>query len=333
MASKNTILKEFIYLDTAFLHSFIAQSNSGLPTLINTEIQEQESRTSTKGTSTDSTHEIAGEVSLGEFDVVFFKSPSAKSQFKYANKQGNNSSISWTQLDAGKEIISKQLHDNALAEFEQYVEQNGLLKIKESSEHAVPGEYIKVSGTFYVVDLSFFQKALNKKIIDRFLLDEIDKQCISALDQIEAENLTRQQKEVKRKETQKRFEKQKNDNKILFELITDVVDYVNTLLPASSYLKIGNFVAPLKPDYLRESSSELGFKYGHSSKLRITLIGKVTRVYDNLISQGIDPSANIYGMMQLLSSAVEQFLIESALLKTGDLIVSPVAIFFEEGGI
>lgn len=328
--TKVKTLKEFIYLDTNYLHSFMAQTNSGLPTLTNSEYQESEQKTSSTGQTADSTHNIVGEVSLGEFDIVFLKSPSAKAQYSYSNKRGNNTAISLTQLEAGKEIISKQLHDNALGEFEVYLEEHQKLKIVDPLSLIDPGEYVKVSGEFQIVDLSFYKRALSKTMINRFVIKGIEDQIQLELEKIEMEDLIPAQKKLKSKEIRNFGDKKKQENQEMFEIISDVIDYIVDLLPAHSYIKVGNFAAPLKPEYLRESSDELSFKYGSNSPIRITMIGKVTRVYDNLISSGVDPGTNIHAGMQLFSAAVEQFLMQTGLLKTGDLIVSPVAIFFEE---
>lgn len=330
--TKTKTLKEFVYLDTNFLHSFMAQTNSGLPTLTSSEYQESEQKTSTTGKTGESTHQIVGEVTLGEFDVVVFKSPTAKAQYTHVNRQGNNSSISLAQLEAGKEIISKQLHDNALGDFEVYLEENHKLKIAEPTSFLNPGEYFKVSGVFQIVDLSFYKRALSKKMIDRFVINAIAMERDSELEKVEKEGLNASQKSIKTKEIRNHYDRVIKQNNELFDMISDVLDYISTLLPTDSYIKIGRYVAPIKPEFLRESSNTLSFKYGSKSPMRITMIGKITRVYDNLISSGVGPGANIHETMQLFSASVEQFLMQTDLLRTGDLIVSPIAIFFEEDG-
>ncbi|NRQ52005.1 MULTISPECIES: hypothetical protein [unclassified Brevibacillus] len=323
-------MKDVIYLDTSFLHSFMAQINSGLPALTNTEFQESQTSTSAQTVTADSTNEMLGEVSLGEIDIVVFKSPSAKGQYKYINKKGNSSSISLAQLEAGKEIISKQLHDNALTEFEKYLlEKEALVQITIDNNAEI-GEYIKLTGSFSVVDLGYFKSVLNKSTFEKFMRNTVEQEMAAALHELERENLNNAQKNSKRKQIKDLYESQKKASSHFHELFETLFEFMESVLPTNSYIKIGKYVAPLKSEFLRESAKEMSFKYGVNSHLQVTLIGKITREYDSLLAQN-SPSndSSLISALQGLSSSVETMLSSMDLLNEGDYIVSPIAIFFE----
>jgi len=160
-------MKEFIYLDTAFLHSFIAQKNNGLPNLHSTEFQESETKTSTDGTTKDVVNEVQADVSSGTVKIPFVvDSPSGKLSYKMNHKRGITSGISWTQLEAGKEIISKQLHDNALQLFEDYLEENNLIKrVTTKTEDFVSGDYLLIQGAFSIISVNNIKDVLNPDAI------------------------------------------------------------------------------------------------------------------------------------------------------------------------
>ena len=85
-------------------------------------------------------------------------------------------------------------------------------------------------------------------------------------------------------------------------------------------------ILPLKSEHLRETAKELIFKYGEiGSSLRITMIGKVTREITTTAMPDFHNGNPFFEFPQILSGVLGSL----GLINSGDLIVSPVAIYFE----
>lgn len=113
--------------------------------------------------------------------------------------------------------------------------------------------------------------------------------------------------------------KLKND----FENVVKVLNYLKDILPNSTFIIGNDFIAPLKPDFLREQGKELSFKYGNSSNVEINLLGKIT---GKITGESLpDLEEDFFKIHKLIYFVLEKL----ELTKKGDLIISPVAIYFE----
>ncbi|MBB6689955.1 hypothetical protein H7B90_00925 [Cohnella xylanilytica] len=318
-------MKEFIYLDTAFLHSFIAQENNGLPTTSSSEYQESETKSNQTGKNNQLVNEGQVEASSGEFNIPHILStPSGKLKYKLGNIRTTNSSISLTQLEAGKEIISKQLHDDALNQFEDYLNKNNLLVV--AGNKSEPGDFILIKGRFTIFDIDHLSDVMDPEKIS-FGIELAAHAQLQTLLQVAATTNDNKIKNHIRSE-QEKLKSQSKDMKKSLEQVSGVLSYLKNVLPNSSFLRIGSFIAPLKQEHLRESSKELVFKYGKSS-LEITLLGKFTKIFDNFINtEDSTKESPIGGIVSFLESFDELFS-SMGILKKGDKIISPIAIYFE----
>lgn len=111
------------------------------------------------------------------------------------------------------------------------------------------------------------------------------------------------------------------------EFISIAIQYLENVLPTKIFLKQDRYISPLKLKYLRESSTELIFKYGKRSFIDATVVGKVTRIFDSLDATILDGSMNVtsYITKNIIDVALNSIMI----IKKGDIIISPVAIYFE----
>ncbi|WP_411734874.1 hypothetical protein [Paenibacillus sp. M2] len=318
-------MKELIYLDTGFLHSFLAQSNEGLPISTNTELQESESRTKTDEIKRMQQHQGDTEVSSGEIDLAgLFKTPSAKGRYRLTNRKTTGEALAITQLDAGKEIISKQLHDNALTEFESYLEDNGM--IHDTADNV--GTYVKIKGEFSIVSLDFMKNILNPEYTSQlfkiFTESEIDEKIVG----IEALAIQDSKKKSMISAIRKEAQKDKESQEKMLQGIGHMISYTSSLFPSDTFIRIGSYIMPIKNENLRETSSALTFKYGSNSEIELTVLGKFTRVYTTLAPNTMD-SGNTAEMMEGISTIVDGFIGEMGIVKRGDFIISPIAIYFE----
>ncbi|MCG7318684.1 DUF6414 family protein [Brevibacillus laterosporus] len=291
-------MKEIIYLDTGFIHSFVAQTNQGLPTLITNEITEQDTTAQGEGRESESEHNITAGAKGGVPLVV-----SGEANYKNRNKNKLSDSYTFTQLEAGKEIISKQLHDNALVELEKYLSEKNELFC--SKERPVMGKYIILKEKFSLFDLNTLLKLYDKETI---------KEILSLM------NPTNQ--------NGKKAKLQPGPEKGLISL-NIVIKYLYNILPSGSCLKQGDFISPLKVEYLRETIGDLIFKYGNQSQLEICVLGKVTQVFDKISLSMFENNSAFSEVASSTDQMLEALLGEVKLIKKGDIILSPIAIYFE----
>lgn len=319
-------MKELIYLDTSILHSFIAQSQGGLPQSTQVERQEQVTETSqnTTGFAARSFTEMQGDT--GTLSIPgLVKSPSGRVRVRIQPGRHSSESISLSELESGKEIISKQLHDNALESFEKYLsEQNKLFDLSESN---LEGKFIKITEGFKIVDFRYLRKIIQTEALIDFMFMKQTEEVAAA--SVETNNSSNgKEKAVKKaalNQIQNTLNRQKGLMKSNFEFIEKSLDYLNDILPTESFLLMGNTIAPLKNEFLREKANELMFKYGGlNTNLKITMLGKVTHKIEDTSMPNIS-SDPFFEFPKILSSVLGSL----GIIEEGNLIISPIAIYFE----
>lgn len=311
-------MKEIIYLDTSFLHSFIAQTNSGLPTLVETELSEAETKSSETRRNEEKSHEFGVQVSTGNINVGVMKSPSAKGDYKLKKNRGNTDVITLTQSEAGREIISRQLHDNALIEFEKYLEENNLVNI--GTNQISIGGYIKLKTTFRIIDFNYFKQVSDEKLGEILIRFGAGKEIVQ---QISSSSNERFKKQLKSK-LEQLIQEQTEEIKFYQRLI----EYVSNLLPTNAFIKVNNFVIPLKNSCLRERADELNFKYGRGeTQIEATILGKITSqiVETNTV---LEDSKFLKSFSDMIGAAISVLEVTNVIEK-GDYVLSPIAIYFE----
>lgn len=303
----------------------MAQTHEGLPITINFEFQESETKTSQTGRTKEINKDInttgsAGIPLLGKIQT----------KLGMSHKKNNSYMKTLTQLDAGKEIISKQLHDEALYDFEQYLEENkNLTKIYTGEKELEIGSYVKIHAHFQIINLNFLINMLSEDINEgkgkafSDILFSIPKLFSNAP---EKNNQGEGNESVGINSRLDKLKKEaEQDMKALL--------HISKILPSSAFIRLNHYIAPMKAEYLRESPEELSFKYGsNESQIKITLLGKVTR-------KVIKPEIN-EGPLQLfeegflkgtthIASTFDHLLEMIKFVEEGDYIVSPIAIYFE----
>lgn len=323
-------MKELIYLDTNFLHSFIAQMQGGLPIAVNLETQEQRVDTTEQRAGQQSSNftELRGDT--GRIEIPgFFSSPSGGATVRIQPGRFSSESYILSELEAGKEIISKQLHDNALEEFEKTLRNEGKLKEVSETDELEVGSYIKITSSFNIIDFTFLQEVLDKLLVNVILGNEQNEITVTKELIDSNQNLSSGQKKARKKDIDLKWDKRKSQLENEVSYYRNVITYTSKILPTQSFIKVGKVLAPLKLEYLRDTTKSLYYKYGnHNEKNEVVLIGKVTRKVQFSNKTITNPNSFIENIEQIIQ-AMDDLLNYINALSKDDYIVAPIAIYFE----
>lgn len=319
-------MKELIYLDTEYVHSFIAQTEDGLPVTTDLERTEELQESNEKETSSGTESKLEGKFKLGELEIpLIFKSPTGELIANIKPTNNARDAVSLTQLESGKEIISKQLHDNALEKFEDYLDKNG--RLHSNISIAGEGDFIKIISNFSIIDFKYLKEIFSPEKILNFIFFDFDTQIENAKQQMakmEGKQKTAIRMHIEKQERE--TEKLKKEQQQTFEFLNEALDYLVDVLPSNAFLLAKGMIVPLKPDFLRESSKDLTFKYGASEpNAKISIVGKVTRIIEDV---SLPDFQGQYDFLKV-GEIVNYLLNSIGVLSKGDYLISPIAIYFE----
>lgn len=287
--TKNELkMKEIIYLDKNIIHSFLAQIEDGLRTSINRESSEEIKSGAESEEGYKRGNSFEGIFNTGKFSIpAIFETPSGNMKIRIQPGAFESEKTSIYQTEFGKEIITRQLHDNALIQFEKYMDDNNL--IKQQPEIYKIGDYIKIESNFKVFDIEFFSKLVNPKIISKFTVMEQTAKIDNLKEEIElmvrTKKISKNEADIKKKQLNQQNKHIEGEQKKLEKEITDIqelVIYLREILSNSTFITAENFIIPLKQEYLRETPYDLMFKYSElETGLKISIVGKITRQIKN----------------------------------------------------
>lgn len=279
-------MKEFIYLDASFLHSFIAQIYGGLPSTFTNETQESRTQTHIDTKQEEILSELHGSLNVAI----------AKMDAKITPKETRGESISLAQLDVGKEIISKQLHDNAVDELIEHLRENNLLI--DYPDTIELNKYILYRSSFKIIDIEYL-KLLTRKDFNHLL------------------GLNKQSGKSGNKQT----------GAVSINDIGKILDFFSAIMPSDIFIKQDGILSPLKKEYLRVQPKELLFKYSENTK--VCLLGKVTKEIDSAALLQDFEFTSFLSISDMMMGLASGLMAQFEVIKRGDYIVSPIAIFFE----
>ncbi|RKJ13105.1 hypothetical protein D7X33_48870, partial [Butyricicoccus sp. 1XD8-22] len=160
----------------------IAQVSGGLPTLTSTETHEESTNQINQEQGYQSKGYTELEVNSGKISIpTFVKTPEGRLIIHLEPGKFSSETSFWRESDIGKEIISKQLHDNALNEFEKYLSDNKLItQVDYISDET---GYVELDSTFEFIDLNIFEAAFSEQMVD-LMIREAEKEKNAKLTKI-----------------------------------------------------------------------------------------------------------------------------------------------------
>nr|WP_302599864.1 hypothetical protein [uncultured Cellulosilyticum sp.] len=289
-------MRNFIYLDTDFLASFMAQENDGLETIRNIE-------SDTYDKSLIGTPTTTKKVSMStEANVAIAKGNLASEKTIESELNINESS------ELYKEMVSRVLHDNVFNYFENYINNDFDHCVDKPMKDSI-GKYINHRGGFETFDITFLEKICDQKFLkELFILAEGVSDMQNVNSQVNLKNINQY--------------KLPNDIYNTSVLCTKLVNIFKTIFPTDTVLIMDNMMVIINDKYLREDIKSINFKYSG----QMSVVGIINRVYDEANKKSTSP------FMEVLNSVSECGieLINAFYNRTSKelYIVTPIAIYF-----
>ncbi|MGE7988917.1 DUF6414 family protein [Lysinibacillus fusiformis] len=316
-------MKEIIYLDTEIINSMLAQLDEGIVNSFTLESSSQE----TQGEESQSTlGKSAGINARIKLSTGFFPGGSAT----FGGNSGNNGieseKISTTMLEGQKDILNKAFHDHALEILHNKLLERNLLKDIQS---AVEGDVLFLESSFRFYDFELLKNSIDVDVMKQTMtFDETG--TLPSYE--EAKNAIKKNNNKNTKVYQDAQTVLNIHNSIqpimnVMSLLHSLGKYASQMLQNQSIIKAGTNIGIIKHKYLRESPEALVFRTDTSRKAKILLrvIGKKNQVFDGknmkqLKEQDMDKIPNM--MLDVILGSFQ-------IINKGDLLVTPIAIYFE----
>jgi len=282
-------MKHFIYLNTDILNSYLSQINDGIINKVQSETYDEVTNAS-KETVVTKESKFKTDVGIpGLFTMQFAETP-----------EGVKTANALTQLEYGKELIEKMLHDNALQQFMNYLNKNNLLK---SIDNCNLNDYVSFSGDYNLKDLDYILSVYTDEYIN-FLADNSVKKLNSS-------------ESVKKNARKKEFEAQ-CDTRRIFRI-------AKTMLPTAKFIQCSDCLVPLDDKFLRESTKSIRFNYTG----KISIIGKYVSTLEKSVSVGIDETSSFGKIFASLDDVNKIFYNSNLGIPLTNKIILPIALYFE----
>ncbi|WP_317368884.1 hypothetical protein [uncultured Tyzzerella sp.] len=296
-------MRNFIYLDTDFLASFMAQENDGLETLRNSESNVYSKDLSGTPTTTQkSSSVLEGNAAMIKGNVTIEKTLESGLDITESS-------------ELYREMASKVLHDNMFNYFEKYIEDNNSIKANSLDVSNI-GKYININSEYTIINTDIIEKMCEEKFLkDLFYMEHLGGDI-----RIDKNNkLVNQQG--------KSIDNVKLPPEIhMLTKMGSKLSYVfKSMIPTNTVFVVDNMIVVINEKYLREDIRMVNFKY--SGQINITgKINKVCGTTDN----GSKKSASF--LIDALNSVNECGIEFIKLLANSNskniYIITPIAIYF-----
>lgn len=251
-------MKEFIYLDTNYITSALAQINQGSILSYTSEVSETaDEQTSEQNITENETH-------LGLTALLNFMAKS-KNQASDENIYKNS--------ETAKDVITKTFDDYSFDILYQHINTSDKLKTTDYDE----GDFILLTGEFKLVDFDFLLTLLDKDFVDMYIKNDL---------KASQENSNR---EERRGESLKTIEKETRKS---YEETKKSVGTLRKLLPSNIMLQMEDVLAPINPKFLRGDFKDISFKYK-----KISVLARITRKFTYETYDGADILLNAVDYM------------------------------------
>ncbi|MEC3840246.1 DUF6414 family protein [Bacillus amyloliquefaciens] len=321
-------MKEILYLDTELVNSILAQLDQGIVTDYSYHDDTQKTLSSGTRDSSGKNASLGFSVSGGTgwlpgVNIGLNGNMGGKSDAMFLDSE--------SLLEGHKDILNKSFHDYSLVLLLEKLKAEELLV--DNQEDLNEGDLYFGEGPFKFFDFELLSNALNPNALETFMLYEED-QSIESIE--EAEKIIKKSKGTKQdpdiiQEARKLVEKRKELSSIitLYKTLDILSSYASKILGGHSIIKSQTNIGLVKKEYLRESPESLSFRgnNGKNVKFLARIISKKDVVYDGNLS-GLPPISPDK-LNEVPNFMLDILLGSFNIIESGDLLVTPIAIYFE----
>lgn len=309
-------MKDFLYLDTDYLDSYLSQINNGLiEKMTNSVTDQNETTNETKGSEKMVEIEGSAEGKLGLPPLVKTKGAGkVKGSYKFPV-----STTSFAETEIGQSIIAKTVHDDAFNDLLAYISENIDYDLcSPSINHYFSGEI-----DFNIMDINYYINFFTSNDIKSVMPKDFDvnsdkMNMLNELDN-QFESLAREERRARNKEYEK---KKKEIENMDGAKPSDYLKAFAALFPYSVFLYTDDLIIPVKDIHLREKPHELLFKYDE----KVRILGKITKKIKKS-GQNADIFKNMSMMINTLTIDMVKMFNDTS---SDELyLVSPIAIYVE----
>lgn len=291
-------MKQFIYMNTDIINSYVSQLNGGLIVGSHTEVSDS--------TTQSNTENISNQGDKGTFKGNLFGLLQGGLE---TQDESVTDSTAIIQSQSGRELIDKIIHDNSFNQVNSYLEKENFIKTSFEGEL---GDYIKLKGNYEIWDLEHLLNILDDKFIKLFTEFSIG-------DEIEA--FKNKKGKLPNNSDIKNIKKESNESMIRTR---DVLELCKRILPCTKFMLMEGMFIPIDERFLRESIHSIRFKYDGE----ITVIGKYTGHYKKEKNNN-EESCNFSDIFESIENLVEIFLEGTTNIPPKTKVLDPIALYFE----
>lgn len=296
-------MRDFIYLDTDCLNSYLAQIDNGLPTKVQSG-ESNATQTLQESIPPQQHFKVAGKLGIA---LAGLESEIASDD--------EVSRTAFRETESGKKIIEKAMQDNIFELFLKHSNEQNLIK---EPKLANAGDYILIKSGVKILDIKYIKNFFTKESVE----DIVTVSSIQDETKSQSYKSNRQNREfsVLNGEINKNKAALRNSLKSIGPLL----DLTEKFLPTPCTVFAENCIIPIKPEFMRESVQELSFKYGG----RLTAFGRITKI--GFKDSTPIESSNSFDAIQSIFDIAEPLLKGLGIaIEDNTKIVSPIALYFE----
>ncbi|WP_445487322.1 DUF6414 family protein [Niallia sp. 03133] len=321
-------MKEILYLDTDLMNSMLAQLDEGIINSFSFEENMQESETEGQQSAKGKKARLRAQAKLSTGIL-----PGGELLLgSNLENNGNETTIeSRTILDGQKDILNKAFHDYALDILQDKLLEKEILK---TGPEFIEGDLFLSESTFKFFDFEFQSNVIDMEAMSQFILyaegspiSDIS-EALEILERKKKGKLTSHD-QGKVDFAEKMINKYESTKPLLnmLNMFKTYNNYASKIFGNSSIIRFEDIVGIIKKEYLRVTPESLSLRTNpfRNVKFLARVIGTKNEVYDGSLEKVLDVSdfdqiPNLFSDMLLGSFGV---------IKKGDIIVTPIAIYFE----
>ncbi|MET3658325.1 DUF6414 family protein [Sporosarcina psychrophila] len=318
-------MKEIIYLDTELMNSLLAQLDEGLVKSFSLESSDQESESESIQSTRGKSAGVTGDLKVG---TGIFPGGSLRLRTSLGNNGNESENLSKTILEGQKDILNKAFHDYALELLTKKLNEKDLLVEDEIFEE---GDLHLGESTFRFYDFDLIKKSVDPSAIEKIMLFGVSNSGMSLKS---AKEIVKKAKPTAKErsliETAEAVVEAHESAKPTIEMmknLNNLSSFASILLENLTIIKTNNKIGLLKKEFLRESVESLTFRVNKSRQVKylVRIVGA-----KKLVHNGLNTPLFQENDLDVIPTMVLDIILGSFnIISEGDLLVTPIAIYYE----